>query len=170
MVGNVAVIYKEAKFLCYRSRSQKNVILSSLLVARRGADDSHDPISLRCLSLLRQPLPTPDSCSLQLILSAPEYRGLAGSERPAGCQAAGTCTPGRGLSKPGSPQGSAPSRVPHRLVPGGGVGREMPGWSLEHLPRGGAGEPRLAVAPTRPLSALSSPALPSPGFLPSRSV
>ena len=97
------------------------------------------------LSHLRQPLPTPDSCSLQLILSAPEDRGLAGSDRPAGCQAAGTCIPGRGLSKPGSPQGSAPSRVPRRLVPGGGVGREMLDWSLEHLLRGGAeGEPRLA--------------------------
>lgn len=88
-----------------------------------------DPISLGCLSHLRQPLPAPHSRSLQVILNPPADRGLArigaallASGSLGRVPGWGNLHPGAGtLGAPVSPTGSAPSEVPHPLAGGGEV-------------------------------------------------
>ena len=130
------VIYKRGKIplvlFRFLKKKNKHVILSSLLATRSQEGvpmTATDPISLGCLSHLRQPLPAPHSRSLQVILNPPADRGLArigaallASGSLGRVPGWGNLHPGAGtLGAPVSPTGSAPSEVPHPLAGGGEV-------------------------------------------------
>ena len=134
------VIYKRGKIplvlfrFLKKKKKQKNkyVILSSLLATRSQEGvpmTAADPISLGCLSHLRQPLPAPHSRSLQVILNPPADRGparirpaLLASGSPGRVPGWGNLHPGAGTLGPQSPpQRSAPSEVLHPLARGGEV-------------------------------------------------
>ena len=135
-----------------------------------------DPISLGCLSHLRQPLPAPHSRSLQVILNPPADRGPARirpacwpAVHPAGCQAGGACAlgPGHsGLSLPRRGPHPAKFSIPRPVevkLAERGEARLEPGAPS---PRpGGRRAPAGWPAPTRPFRALlpdpSCPGVPS---------